>query len=119
MRNLAKKIKILRITNDWTQKELADMIGVKEYIISNIEQGRSDPAIDIILKLCIAFNISADELLEIDTNEKRRQIHINSNGPFTNNGIINSGNISSNNGIINTGNNIHHNFTGNKNDTNF
>ena len=75
--NLAKKIKILRITNDWTQKELADMIGVKSYTVSDIERGRSEPDIDTIKKLCVIFDVTSDELLEIDTNERRKQIHIN------------------------------------------
>ena len=88
MRNIAKKIKILRITKDLTQKELAEMLNVKEYIVSNIEQGRTEPAIDIIIKLCVIFNITADELLEIDTNEKRRDVHINYNNS-THNGNIN------------------------------
>lgn len=88
MRNIAKKIKILRITKDLTQKELAEMLNVKEYIVSNIEQGRTEPAIDIIIKLCVIFDITADELLEIDTNEKRRDVHINYNNS-THNGNIN------------------------------
>ena len=75
------------------------------------------------------MGVTSDELLEIDTTEKRRQIHINnSNGSFTNNGIINNGtninngfigDINNNNGIINTGNNVHNNYKGNKSDTDF
>ena len=88
MNKFANKIKELRINNGETQKELAEMLNVKEYIVSNIEQGRTEPAIDIIIKLCVIFNITADELLEIDTNEKRRDVHINYNNS-THNGNIN------------------------------
>ena len=75
---IGKKIKILRITKDLSQIQLASMLGVKSYTISDIERGRSEPDIDTIKKLCVIFDVTSDELLEIDTNERRKQIHINS-----------------------------------------
>lgn len=75
MDNLGKQIKILRITKDLTQKQLADMLNVGSYIISNIEKGRSKPDIDLLKKLCVIFDITADELLGIETDAQRKQIH--------------------------------------------
>ena len=84
---IGKKIKILRITKDLSQIQLANMLNIKSYTISDIERGRTEPDIETIKKLCIVFNITSDELLDIDTNEKRKQITINNS--FNNN----SGNI--------------------------
>ncbi len=77
---IGKKIKILRITKDLSQIQLASMLGVKSYTVSDIERGRSEPDIDTIKKLCVIFDVTSDELLEIDTNERRKQIHINDIG---------------------------------------
>lgn len=90
MNNLGKKIKILRITKDLSQKQLADMLNVGSYIISNIEQGRTEPDIETLKKLCVIFDITSDELLEIETKEQRKAIHINNSfNNTTNNGNIN------------------------------
>ena len=116
---ISEIIKFNRKLKKMTQSELGEKLGVSQDTISIWETGKAQPNYDAIQKMCIVFNLTGDEILQIETNEQRRNVNINSNGPFTNNGIINSGNISSNNGIINTGSNIHHNFTGNKNDTDF
>lgn len=76
MDNLGKQIKIMRITKDLTQKQLADMLGVGSYIVSNIEKGRTEPDIEIIKKLCVIFDITSDELLGIETESQRRQVKI-------------------------------------------
>lgn len=89
MDNLGKQIKIMRITKDLTQKQLADMLGVGSYIVSNIEKGRTEPDIETIKKLCVIFDITSDELLGIETESQRRQVKIyNSfNGNGNNNKI--------------------------------
>lgn len=62
---IGKKIKILRITKDLSQIQLASMLGVKSYTVSDIERGRSEPDIDTIKKLCVIFDVTSDELLEL------------------------------------------------------
>lgn len=88
MEDLGKQIKIMRITKDMTQKQLADMLGVGSYIVSNIEKGRTEPDIELIKKLCVIFDITADELLGIETEQQRKQVK-----------IFNSFNNSNNNNI--------------------
>ena len=93
MSNIGKKIKILRITKDLTQIQLAEMLNVKSYTISDIERGRTEPDINIIQKLCVIFDITSDELLEIETNEQRKKIIINNRNLINNGNITNNGNI--------------------------
>lgn len=76
-------IKQLRINKGYTQKKLASLLSVASYTISDWEQGRADPDIESIKKLCVIFDITADELLEIETNAQRKEININNS--FNNN----------------------------------
>ncbi len=81
--SFGKKLKLLRIEKGYYQKQLAQLMNTELYNISNWEQGRAEPCLEDIRKLCIIFNISADELLEIETSEQRKSININNS--FNNN----------------------------------
>lgn len=80
-------LKKVREEKGITQQELAKLLIIKNYTISDYEQGRSEPDLETLKKICIILDISADELLEIDT-EKKKQTFINSfNGNFKNTNI--------------------------------
>lgn len=63
--NLAQNIKIARTEAGITQKELAEKIGVYQKDISRWENGERTPSMEGLVKICIALQVSADELLEI------------------------------------------------------
>lgn len=46
-----------------TQKQVADKLGVVESCYANWEQGRTEPNIDMLRKICTLFNVSIDELI--------------------------------------------------------
>lgn len=75
-------LKRIRKENGYKQDQIAKILGVTKSCYSNYEQGIREPSIEIIKKLCVLFDISADELLEIDSNEQRKNVIINS---FNNN----------------------------------
>ena len=54
----------LRKRNNITQIELADLMNVKQYVISSWETGRSEPNISQIIKLSDIFKIPTDYLLD-------------------------------------------------------
>lgn len=56
------KIRMLRKKNKMTQHELAELIGVTQETISNIENGKRKLDINIAQKIAIAFEVSLDEL---------------------------------------------------------
>lgn len=60
---IENRIKSLRFENNFTQKELADKIGLTPKMISFYERGERVPPLDIILKLVQIFNVSSDYLL--------------------------------------------------------
>ena len=64
MVEFSDKLKTLRLQANLTQNELADELSISRQAISNYEQGRSYPSIDILLAMSKLFNQSLDELLE-------------------------------------------------------
>lgn len=70
-------IKKLRKEKNISQEQMGKEIGYARYIISDWEQGRSEPSAEQMKVICIYFNISADELLEIDTPKGREKVQIN------------------------------------------
>ena len=70
-------IKNLRKSMNLSQEELSKKIGIPRYTISDWEQGRLEPNCNHLRTLCVFFDISADELLEIDTPLERKKVVIN------------------------------------------
>ena len=54
----------IRKRNNITQIELANLMDVKQYVISSWETGRSEPNISQIIKLSDIFKIPTDYLLD-------------------------------------------------------
>ena len=54
----------LRKRNNLTQTDLANIMGVKQYVVSSWETGRSEPSITQLYKLGDIFKISSDYLLD-------------------------------------------------------
>lgn len=65
--NIRKNIARYRKVNGYTQKELADIIGVKNSTVSNWEQGANSPDIEMIFSLCQLFKVSVAEMYGCDT----------------------------------------------------
>jgi len=62
-KTFCENLKALRKESGETQKQVADKLNVVESCYANWEQGRTEPNIESIKKLCTIFNVSADELL--------------------------------------------------------
>lgn len=60
------KIKELREGKGLSQKQLAETIGVNHRTISHYENGRSEPTLETVEKLCKYFEVSADYFLGLD-----------------------------------------------------
>lgn len=59
-------LKTLRIKKKLKQKEIAKMLNVVESCYANWEQGRTEPNIETIKKLCYILNTTPNELLEYE-----------------------------------------------------
>lgn len=68
--SIGSKIKALRRAKNLTQEELAEVLGVSSKAVSQWECGRTAPDISQLPVLCNFFEVTADELLEIDVFHK-------------------------------------------------
>lgn len=58
-------LKELRKEKGFTQKEISDIIGMKQQEYSRYERGQTKLNIDLVKKLSLIYNISADYILEL------------------------------------------------------
>ena len=63
---IGEKITHLRIVNNISQEQLADLLKVSRQSVSKWESGESLPQIDKVIELCALFKITADELINDD-----------------------------------------------------
>ncbi len=61
---LGKILRSLRESREYTQKDLATMIGLTPKMISFYEKEQRQPPIDVLLKLANIFHVSTDYLLK-------------------------------------------------------
>lgn len=65
------EMKAARAQRDWSQKELADAVGVSRQTINAIEKGEYNPTIKLCRAICRALGKTLDDLFwEDDNNEE-------------------------------------------------
>ena len=72
--NFSNNLKILRKENKLSQHDLASYLNISSKTISSWEKRRSEPKIDMLLKLCDYFHVTLDGLIkgmEEKRNDKR------------------------------------------------
>lgn len=70
---LKDRIKKLRLQNEMTQVQLAEIVGVTKQSVSNWENDNIQPSIDMLIKLSKYFAVSTDYLLGM---ENRKYLEI-------------------------------------------
>jgi len=66
---LGERIRKLRRSKDWTQKELGELVGIDQKNISQYESGRLHPGRRTIQRFAQAFAVTPEELLAEDPEE--------------------------------------------------
>ncbi len=72
--SFGKTIKKLRLEHEMTQEQLAEILSISPQAVSRWETDMAMPDISLIAPLCNLFNITSDELLEIDLVQKQKNI---------------------------------------------
>lgn len=72
--DFSENLKYLRNSTQYTQKQLADYLGLSANTICEWEKGRSEPSIATIRKLAAFFDVSADYLLGLEDDYGARTI---------------------------------------------
>ena len=73
---IGKKLQSIRKMNGFTQEKLAEKIECSTRYIGDIEQDRSKPSYEILVKICNLYNIGMDEIFSsyLDIEEKKAQL---------------------------------------------
>ena len=61
---LGMRIKFLRKQRKWSQEDLALESNINKNYICDLENGRRNPSLDVLERLCFAFHISLEELFK-------------------------------------------------------
>jgi len=61
--SVAKKLYEFRQDNGFSQAQLAEIAGVDRKTINRIENGHFSPALDTIVRLCVALGVAPSEFL--------------------------------------------------------
>ncbi len=61
---IGKKIREQRLKKSLTLKELCNKVGVKENTMSEYENNKTVPSLNVFIKLCIELDTSPNYLLE-------------------------------------------------------
>ena len=73
---IGKNIQAIRKSHGYTQERLAEAIECSPRYIGDVEQDRSKPSYEVLVKLCNLFNIGMDEIFSGYLNIKgKREIN--------------------------------------------
>ena len=78
MINVNENIRFLRKKKGWTQEKFSKKIGIKRSLVGAYEEGRSDPRLNNLLKMCDVFKISLDNILKKDVTQIPDDQYLNS-----------------------------------------
>jgi transcriptional regulator with XRE-family HTH domain len=63
MKRFGEKLRFLREQHGMTQQGLADELGFTQVHLHNLETGKKQPNVELVVKLCKLFNVSSDALI--------------------------------------------------------
>lgn len=66
---LREKLVYLRKQKNWSQHELSDQVGVQVTHISRLENGKSQPSVELLRKIAQAFGVTMDYLVDDEADE--------------------------------------------------
>lgn len=67
MKKYFEIIRELREDNDFTQKEIADILGTTQQVYSRYEKGINEMPVHHIITLCRFYKVSSDYILGLDS----------------------------------------------------
>ena len=70
LKNLGYKLKTLRVRNQLSRKQVAELVGVSVSTIGLYESNERLPSLPVLVKLACLYKTSVDYLLNIDTSDK-------------------------------------------------
>ncbi len=63
---LGARIKAVRKQRGWSQEQLAERAGISTQYVSNIERGKENPTLDLLLRVAQALKVSPAEIFDLE-----------------------------------------------------
>ncbi len=63
---LGARIKAVRKQRGWSQEQLAERVGISTQYVSNIERGKENPTLDLLLRVAHALKVSLAEIFDLE-----------------------------------------------------
>ncbi len=63
---MKNKLKVLRAENNYTQEDLAGIIGVSRQTINAIEKGKFDPSLPTAFRISKLFKLPIEEIFDFE-----------------------------------------------------
>lgn len=63
---MKNRIRLLRAERNWSQGELADMVGVSRNSVNSVENGKFDPSLPLAFRIAHAFGLTVEEVFDKD-----------------------------------------------------
>ena len=73
MSGIAKNLKQLRLSKNYTQEEVAGKIGLTRQAISSYESGRTQPSVDLLMQFANIYEVELEEILYGKRKENRER----------------------------------------------
>ena len=70
MANISNNLRYLRKKKGLTQQQFADLMEIKRSLVGAYEEDRADPRYDLLKKFALFFELSIDELINEQINDK-------------------------------------------------
>jgi transcriptional regulator with XRE-family HTH domain len=70
MSKIPSNIKYLRKKKGLTQQQFADQLGIKRSLVGAYEEERADPKYDLLKKIALFFDVSVDDFINENINDK-------------------------------------------------
>jgi putative transcriptional regulator len=66
---MKNRLRVLRAEKNWTQAQLAEIVGISRQAVIAVENGKYDPALPLAFKLARAFGKNVEEVFvwEVDS----------------------------------------------------
>ena len=61
---MKNQLKILRASQNWTQEELGNRVGVSRQAIIALESGKHDPSLDLAYRIATQFALPVEAVFE-------------------------------------------------------
>ncbi len=70
LENFARRLRHLRRSLDYTQREISSRTGISQATISRLESGKTLPSYQTLVQISTTFGVQVDDLLAYEHEEK-------------------------------------------------